>query len=146
MMSNLSTLKLTAAKRSAGISPQTNRRLKLTRKIDDQIALARAMSTGGTYTTSRYRTVREEDGGTRSVEVQRKVRPWWFPTDTGKIALSIRYGARVVEIAKGKSAIEVTSGEELLQALAVVRKAVESGELDNQIEAASIKLREGFGK
>lgn len=145
-MSTLSTLKLTAAKRSSGMSPQTNRRLKLTRKIDDQIALARAMSTGGTYTTSRYRTVRDEDGGRRSVEVQKRVRPWWFPTDTGKIALSIRYGARVVEIAKGKSAIEVTSGEELLQALAVVRKAVEAGELDNQIEAASIKLREGFGK
>ena len=145
-MSTLSTLKLTAAKRSNGVSPQAHRRLKLTRKIDDQIALAQAMSKGGTYTTSRYRTVRDDDGGTRSVEVHKRVRPWWFPTESGKIALSIRYGARVVEIAKGKSAIEVTTGDELINALTVVRKAVESGELDNQIEAASIKLREGFGK
>ena len=145
-MSTLSTLKLTAAKRSNCVSPQAHRRLKLTRKIDDQIALAQAMSKGGTYTTSRYRTVRDDDGGTRSVEVHKRVRPWWFPTESGKIALSIRYGARVVEIAKGKSAIEVTTGDELINALTVVRKAVESGELDNQIEAASIKLREGFGK
>ena len=145
-MSTLSTLKLTAAKRSNGVSPQAHRRLKLTRKIDDQIALAQAMSKGGTYTTSRYRTVRDDDGGTRSVEVHKRVRPWWFPTESGKIALSIRYGARVVEIAKGKSAIEVTTGDELINALTVVRKAVESGELDNQIETASIKLREGFGK
>ena len=112
-MSTLSALKLTAAKRSTGISPQVNRRMKLLMKIDDQIALAKALATGGTYTTSRFRTVKDDEGGSRSVEIQKKVRPWWFPTETGKIALSIRYGARVVEISKGKSAIEVASGDDL---------------------------------
>jgi hypothetical protein len=145
-MSTLSALKLTAAKRSTGISPQVNRRMKLLKKIDDQIALAKALATGGTYTTSRFRTVKDDEGGSRSVEIQKKVRPWWFPTETGKIALSIRYGARVVEISKGKTAIEVASGEDLVNALSVVRKAVDAGELDTQIETASIKLREGFGK
>ena len=145
-MSTLSALKLTAAKRSTGISPQVNRRMKLLKKIDDQIGLAKALATGGTYTTSRFRTVKDDEGGSRSVEIQKKVRPWWFPTETGKIALSIRYGARVVEISKGKSAIEVASGDDLINALVLVKKAVESGELDAQIESASIKLREGFGK
>ncbi len=145
-MSTLSALKLTAAKRSTGISPQVQRRLKLIKKIDDQIALAKALATGGTYTTSRFRTVKDDEGGSRSVEIQKKVRPWWFPTETGKIALSIRYGARVVEINKGKTAIEVASGDDLINALSVVRKAVDAGELDTQIENASIKLREGFGK
>ncbi len=145
-MSTLSALKLTAAKRSTGISPQVQRRLKLIKKIDDQIALAKALATGGTYTTSRFRTVKDDEGGSRSVEIQKKVRPWWFPTETGKIALSIRYGARVVEINKGKTAIEVASGDDLINALSVVRKAVDAGELDTQIESASIKLREGFGK
>ena len=145
-MSTLSALKLTAAKRSTGISPQVNRRMKLLKKIDDQIALAKALATGGTYTTSRFRTVKDEEGGSRSVEIQKKVRPWWFPTEAGKIALSIRYGARVVEISKGKSAIEVASGDDLINALVLVKKAVEAGELDAQIESASIKLREGFGK
>jgi len=145
-MSTLSALKLTAAKRSTGISPQVNRRMKLLKKIDDQIALAKALATGGTYTTSRFRTVKDDEGGSRSVEIQKKVRPWWFPTESGKIALSIRYGARVVEISKGKSAIEVASGDDLINALVLVKKAVEAGELDAQIENASIKLREGFGK
>ena len=145
-MSTLSALKLTAAKRSTGISPQVNRRMKLLKKIDDQIGLAKALATGGTYTTSRFRTVKDDEGGSRSVEIQKKVRPWWFPTETGKIALSIRYGARVVEISKGKSAIEVASGDDLINALVLVKKAVEAGELDPQIESASIKLREGFGK
>jgi hypothetical protein len=143
-MSTLSTLKLTAAKRSNGVSPQAQRRIKLARKIDDQIALVKAISAGSTYTTSRFRTVREDDGSTRSVEIQRNVRPWWFPTETGKIALNVRYGARVIEFSKGKTAIEVATNEDLLNALTLVRKAVESGELDVQIEAASIKLREGF--
>lgn len=145
-MSTLSALKLTAAKRSSGISPQLQRRLKLVKKIDDQIALAKALATGGTYTTSSFRTIKNEEGGSRSVEIQKKVRPWWFPTETGKIALSIRYGARVVEISKGKTAIEVASRDELINALSIVRKAVDAGELDTQIESASIKLREGFGK
>ncbi len=145
-MSTLSALKLTAAKRSTGISPQVQRRLKLVKKIDDQIALAKALATGSTYTTSRFRTIKDDEGGSRSIEIQKKVRPWWFPTETGKIALSIRYGARVVEISKGKTAIEVASGDDLINALSVVRKAVDAGELDAQIETASIKLREGFGK
>lgn len=145
-MSSLSALKLTSAKRSTGISPQVNRRMKLTKKIEDQIALAKALASGGTYTTSRFRTLRDEDGGTRSVEIKKKVRPWWFPTESGKIAVNIRYGARAIELAKGKSAVEVISGDELIQALIAVRKAVDAGELDLQIETASLKVREGFKK
>lgn len=145
-MSSLSALKLTSAKRSTGISPQVNRRMKLTKKIEDQIALAKALASGGTYTTSRFRTLRDEDGGTRSVEIKKKVRPWWFPTESGKIAVNIRYGARAIELAKGKSSIEVTSGDDLIQALVAVRKAVDAGELDLQIETASLKVREGFKK
>lgn len=145
-MSSLSTLKLTSAKRSTGISPQVNRRMKLTKKIEDQIALAKALASGGTYTTSRFRTLRDEDGGTRSVEIKKKVRPWWFPTESGRIAVNIRYGARAIELAKGKSSIEVTSGDDLIQALVAVRKAVDAGELDLQIETASLKVREGFKK
>ena len=52
----------------------------------------------------------------------------------------------VIEIAEGKSAVEVGNASELLPTLELLKKAVESGELDVQIESASIKLREGFGK
>ena len=145
-MSTTSSFKLTAAKRSTGISPQMHRRLKLVKKIDDQIALAKALANGGTYTTSRFRTVKDEDGGSRSVEVQKNVRPWWFPKDTGKISVSIRYSARVGKLAKCKSAFEVANGDDLLRALSTVRKAVEAGDLDAQIEASCIKLREGLKK
>jgi hypothetical protein len=56
----------------------------------------------------------------------------------------VRYGTRVLELAKGKNSIEVGSGSELLSVLETVKKSVELGELDTQIEAASAAVRERF--
>jgi hypothetical protein len=51
-----------------------------------------------------------------------------------------------VELAKGKSTIEVTTPTDLIPTLELIKRAVEAGELDKEIETASIKLREGFTK
>jgi hypothetical protein len=40
--------------------------------------------------------------------------------------------------------VEVTTLDELVLALATIKAAVEAGELDAQIQAASSQLREGF--
>ncbi len=53
------------------------------------------------------------------------------------------YGNKVVELAKGRTAVETTAAE-LNATLAVLRKAVESGEIDAQIEAVSAGVRKGF--
>ena len=58
----------------------------------------------------------------------------------------MKYGSRTLDIAKGKSAIEVASGEDLIAAIQTVKAAVEAGELDAQIEAASGSLKAGFKK
>ena len=60
--------------------------------------------------------------------------------------VSVRYGSRVLELSRGKSAVEVTSAEDLVKTLEALKLAVESGELDAQIEAASGALRSGFGR
>ena len=65
-------------------------------------------------------------------------------SETGKVCISIRYGAKLIELAKGKSAVEVSSGEELIKTLELLKRAVEAGELDSQIDIASTKLKEGF--
>ena len=52
----------------------------------------------------------------------------------------------MVEISKGKSTIEVATTTDLIPTLELIKRAVEAGELDTQIESASNKLREGFGK
>jgi hypothetical protein len=49
-------------------------------------------------------------------------------------------------LARGKFAVEIASPVQLIPTLELLKRAVEAGELDTQIESASIKLREGFGK
>ena len=146
MMSTLNALKLSTAKKSLNTTPVVHRRNKLGKKLWEQIQLAQAHLAGKQFTTTRFQTVRDEDGVRRSVEVPKRVRAWWWNSDNGKIALNVRYGARVVELAKGKSTVEVAASTDLIPTLELIKKAVEAGELDTQIETASIKLREGFTK
>ena len=146
MMSTLAVLKLSATKKSQSVTPAVQRRNKLNKKITEQIQLAKAHLAGTNYTSTRLRTIRDDDGIRRMVEVPKRVRAWWWNSDNGKIALNVRYGARVVELAKGKCTIEVAAPTDLIPTLELIKKAVEAGELDTQIETASIKLREGFTK
>jgi hypothetical protein len=52
----------------------------------------------------------------------------------------------VIELAKGKPSIEVTDKDQLISTLELVKKAVEAGELDQQIDQASGALRSNFKK
>jgi hypothetical protein len=142
----LQSLKVTAAKKSIGNNPQALRRMKLSRKLWEQIQLAKSQAEGATFTLTRFRSVVDPDGGRRNVETPRRVRAWWWITDTNKLALNIRYGARKLEISKGKSAVEIATTADLVPTLELIKQAVEAGELDAQIEAAALKLREGFVK
>jgi hypothetical protein len=145
-MSVIANLKLSAAKKSQSLTPVVFRRNKLNKKLAEQIQLAQAHLAGTNYTGVRIRNVRGDDGIRRAVEVPKKIRAWWWNNDSGKISLNIRYGARVVEIAKGKTTIEIAAPSDLIPTLELVSKAVSAGDLDAQLEAASVKLREGFGK
>jgi len=71
----------------------------------------------------------------------KRARPWWWTVDSGKLVLIIRCGAKVIELAKGKTMIEIASNAELIPTLELTKKAVE---LDTEIPAASVKLKEGF--
>jgi hypothetical protein len=53
---------------------------------------------------------------------------------------------KVLEIAKGKNAIEVNDGIQLLKALNQVKDAVIAGELDTQIESAANTVKARFKK
>ena len=74
------------------------------------------------------------------------VKQWWFTTQTGKLAISVRYGSRVLELAKGKFAVEVAQAKDLTATLDAIKTAVLAGELDAQIDAAATKLRTAFVK
>jgi hypothetical protein len=145
-MSTFTALKFTAAQKANTVSAVQVRRNKLAQRLAEQASLAKAVQAGTQFTATRLRTVKDEQTGERTaVEVNKKVKAWWFTAENGKLALSVRYGARQLELAKGKYAIEVANERELLATLDVVREAVLAGQLDAAIEAVSNKVRAGFG-
>lgn len=145
-MATLASLKLVAAKKPSQQSPAVHRRIKLSSKILEQIQLARAHSTGQSYSPTRTKMATNAEGERVAVTVPKRIKPWWFTDTNGKVCVAIRYGAKIIELAKGKSAIEVASSEALIEALETVNSAVLAGELDAQLESASVKLRDGFTK
>jgi hypothetical protein len=121
------------------------RRNKLAKRLWEQAELAKAQQAGTQFTATKFRTVVENDTGLRKqVEVNKRIKQWWFTTDSGKLALSVRYGARLLELAKGKFAVELASDKELVPTLEIIKAAVLNGELDAAMEVASTKLRSGF--
>lgn len=143
-MSQLATLKLTAAKKPATQPLIVQQRSKLAKRLFEQMELARSQRDGTAYIQMRVKTITGIDGEPKSIEVQKRVKAWWFTADNGKLCLLVRYGSKVIELARGKTAVEVTTLDELVSALATIKAAVEAGELDAQIQAASSQLREGF--
>ena len=145
-MTALAGLKLTTAQKPTQMSPVQQRRNKLAKRLWEQAELAKAQQAGTTFAPTRFRSVVQNDTGQRKqVEVAKRIKQWWFVADNGKLVLSVRYGTKVLELAKGKWAVEVGGDKELVPTLELLKTAVLAGELDAQIEAASDKLRDGFG-
>ena len=147
MSAILSSLKLVSAKRPTALPTIQVRRNKLSNKLFDQIKLATAQMNGTTYAPLRVRSVRNrETGEIKQIEMPKRVRQWWFTSETGKICVQIKYGTKTLEFAKNKNSVEVSSNAELITTLEALKSAVEAGGLDQQIESAGAKLRDGFTK
>lgn len=145
-MSALNGLKFVTATRPAQIAPIQLRRNKLSNAIWQQIQLAKALAEGKTYAPTRHKTVRDIEGNSKSIEVPKRIKRWWWVSEAGKVVFNVRYGTKTIELAKGKAACEVGTGEELLTALETIKQAVEQGAYDTQINAVSGALRSNFGK
>lgn len=146
-MTALSALKLTSARKPTHLPQVVQRRNKMIGRIAEQIELATAHANGTTHLFTRVRSITDKETGVRKqVETAKRVKAWWFTSDNGKLALTVRYGAKLLELAKGKFAIEVATPAELVDTLEIVRSAVQNGELDDAIDNAANKLRSGFSK
>lgn len=144
-MSTLSKLKLITSKRTVVQNPIQIRRSKLAAKLQEQTELASAKKDGRIYSPTRTKIIIDEQTGERkSINAPKRVKEWFWVSENGKINLAIRYGSKVIEISKGKNAIECTTADELLQVLILLKTAVLAGELDEQITTASDNLRSGF--
>lgn len=146
-MSAILGLKLVNAKRPQQTEPIVQRRIKLSTQLWEQIQLATCLAEGKSYAPTRTRTIVDKQSGERkTADVPKRVKPWWFVAENGRVCLQVRYGSCALEFAKGKNSIEVGTENELLAVMQKVRIAVDAGELDNQIDAARAAVRARFVK
>ena len=69
------------------------------------------------------------------MESPRKLKPWWWPSDGDKLCITVRYGARTLEVVDGKNAIETDNIAGVITTLQILKTAVDAGELDSRIDA-----------
>jgi hypothetical protein len=73
-------------------------------------------------------------------------RMWFWADDSGKFYLEVRYAKKPLTISDGKSAILCQSLEDVAAKIDQLKTMVRSGDLDQQIEAASEAIRTRFKK
>jgi len=146
-MATLTSLKLTAAQKSVNLPAVQVRRNKLLLRLAEQQQMARAQQAGEVFNATKLRLVKDTDTGVKKqILTSKRVKPWWFVCENGKLALGVRYGARLLELGKGKFAVEIPNHKELLPTLDLIKTAVQDGELDAAMETASGRVRAGFAK
>ncbi len=144
-MTALAQLKLTQFTKPQAQSLIQQRRSKLLGRLREQMQLAQAAESGVAAQFTRSRQIKDADTGEkRTIQQSKRVKAWWSMNEAGKLTLTVRYGSKLLEFARGKAGIEVSSKEELVPTLQIICDAVSAGELDAQIETASAKLKAGF--
>ena len=148
-MAVLSNLKLVASKKHLTVAPVVQRRNKLIAKIHQQIELCEAQKAGNTYAPKKLKTFTNKQTGERmTVEAVKRVKEWFWVSDSGKINLAVKYGAKTLMLNKKTKAncIELSTGDELISTLKALKTEVLNGTLDEAIADVSNATREGFGK
>jgi hypothetical protein len=110
-------------------NPAIDRRNRIIARLEEQKLLAKD--------PNYKRTVKlRETKGSPLVEKQQRVVSWVRPAANGTFALVIRAG-KAVEFEKGKTAIVIPSLDKLPAVIDTLIDAVRSGELDEQLAAAT---------
>lgn len=103
------------------------RRRKLVEKIEQQIKLVADPS----YAPTKLIWAADENGIQQRREVAKRIKRWWVENIDGSAQLTIRYGSKPLELARGKSAIACENIEVIGSILENVKQAVIDGEFDN---------------
>ncbi len=65
----------------------------------------------------------------------------WRVGADGTVQLTVRYGSRLLELAKGMDAVELASADELVGVLEQFKAAAERGEMDDMVGARLAKRK-----
>ena len=127
----LDQLKLSDASPRKDLSPVAQFRRRLVDALRVQIELAEADKVGVPLNRTRQRWIKNGTNGEKELtHVPVRLRRWWWRDDAGKTYVTLKYGAKPLEIAPGKKAIEIGDIGELSTKLEILCQAVLAGELD----------------
>jgi hypothetical protein len=126
--------------------PVVKRRNKLSNKLWEQIQLAKSQLDGKPLAINKRKTVKDTEGNLKSITVPKRIKPWWFVSDDGKVCISVRYGSKIISLKPGMPSIQVNDPQELIETLEIIKTEVEKGGFDQEIEAASGALKANFKK
>jgi hypothetical protein len=79
-----------------------------------------------------------------SLKRPRKVSPWWWTDKDGKYLMTIKYGSKVIELAKGKPAVQAETLDQIIEVLISLKLATSNGELDLLLSQAGELIRQRF--
>lgn len=125
-MSFIQSVTLIKQDSASRMSPLERTKLKLVARAKEQIELAE----NAAYAPIHKKRIKREDGTIAVVEVPKRLKRWWYNKSDGSVELTVRVGAKKLELAKGKDAIALKSTDEVVPTLNALIEAVQSGELD----------------
>lgn len=127
--------------REHGYDAIRNRRQKLAAALLEQLNLVEAVLQGQRYrkvVTRRRRDLESDE--IFHVEQERKVIPWWWIDDDGKVQFALRHGSAPLKVKAGNSVIVLSSLDELKAVLPALRQEVMAGKLDEALAEASAEI------
>ena len=145
-MGYLEGLKVVTAVKSHKLPPILLKRSRVIDKLLIQLECAKAKSDGREHFNKQIRTVKSDTGEKTQVEHVLKVRQWWYRNSDGRLVFEVRYANKTIELAKGKTGIEVENLATLIPAIELLIKAVENGELDKSLDAVVTRFRSSISK
>lgn len=137
MTTLLSTLKVIDRPKIEAKPPILRKRMKLIDRLEEQLAMAKAMLDKTPFEAFREKSVKDPETGERkTIRKRRSVRPWYYDSNE-HYYIEIKVGLKAIELEKDKTAIDVGAKEKLPDVINTIIKAVEKGELDTHILAVS---------
>ena len=125
-MNALKSLNSVALPKLSNSDPAMKRRAKLLVQLEQQLELAKNPS----FVVLTQKWQKQGDGSKQLIEKQKRVKKWWVVDMMGNCFFTARYGSKLLEFEKGKSAINVGGKENLVAVIEAVIAAVRAGELD----------------
>jgi hypothetical protein len=132
-MSALKNLKIVVAPAKTLQTPEQARRDKLAMKLIEQMQMAEAELKGTVFQRMKRVWITDENGDRKKIERPARLKKWWSKDHGGIIFLRVFYGARPIELAKGKTAVEIEKMEKLPSTLETLMHCALNGELDDAI-------------